>query len=301
MSSTASRNRLGLGGTHLLLLAICGVATMLALGGCPSLVDESLGSGSSEDRNRRGPGDGEAGLRTYQLLLDWPDIDGAASYSLYVGTTSPLDGNDFVLNTSDSQFRAVALDPGTVYYWQFVAKAASGQIISRSPVWSFRTEGESPGEGGGGSGSTGFSEIPAGGYDSDEIRARAFLVGPGGDRLEIANTMIYHAIFFDAMGQPWDFDENGPSQPIVGGNTSDSMDVIFSTITRVSSTATTVHIEGRERLDLFGDVYEGPVYISYTLQPDGTLQFVGEKDLHSSDGSGYEMDYSGILEWSVPF
>jgi hypothetical protein len=82
------------------------------------------------------PGNG-ASNQSRTPTLNWTISSGAASYDLYLGTSSPpslyvqnLAGNSYVVST--------ALNASTTYYWNVVAKNSAGSAPA-SGTWSFTT------------------------------------------------------------------------------------------------------------------------------------------------------------------
>ncbi|PYQ90836.1 MAG: hypothetical protein DMG02_08715 [Acidobacteria bacterium] len=72
---------------------------------------------------------------TVSPTLPWQSV-GATSFDLRFGTTNPPPM--FVADTTRSYYEASALSTATKYYWQVIAKNASGS--TSGPVWSFTTE-----------------------------------------------------------------------------------------------------------------------------------------------------------------
>ena len=71
--------------------------------------------------------------------VSWGISSGATSYDVYLGTSPqpPL-----ATNTTSTSYTPGALSANTVYYWQVVAKNASGSTASA--IWSFTTQGLAP-------------------------------------------------------------------------------------------------------------------------------------------------------------
>jgi hypothetical protein len=79
--------------------------------------------------------DGTIGV-TVRPNLSW-QAAGATSYDVRLGTTNPA--ATYVSNISTYYYAPSVLNSGTKYYWQIVAKNASGSTAG--PMWSFTTEG----------------------------------------------------------------------------------------------------------------------------------------------------------------
>lgn len=71
-----------------------------------------------------------------EVVLDWADATGAESYDVYFGAADPP---PYAGNTPASYWLPNQLSYDTTYYWQVVAKNASGS--TPGPVWGFRTIG----------------------------------------------------------------------------------------------------------------------------------------------------------------
>jgi uncharacterized protein (TIGR03437 family) len=91
------------------------------------------------------PGNGATGV-SQNPTLTWNASAGATSYDVYLGTAtySGYQGSigfsvspSLVANTTGTSYTPSALTPGTLYYWQIVAKNGSGAVSSA--VWSFMT------------------------------------------------------------------------------------------------------------------------------------------------------------------
>jgi hypothetical protein len=82
------------------------------------------------------PVDGAVDQSSTNLLLDWTDSTGAATFDLYLGTTTPPPL--FQSNLAASQLIVPTLTMNTTYYWQ-VTSTNGCAPDARSAVWSFRT------------------------------------------------------------------------------------------------------------------------------------------------------------------
>lgn len=69
------------------------------------------------------------------LIIDWDDVEGATSYNLYFGITSPP--QLYISNIKNSNYIISGLEPGTTYYWYVVAKNNCDEKIGDE--WSFKT------------------------------------------------------------------------------------------------------------------------------------------------------------------
>jgi hypothetical protein len=72
--------------------------------------------------------------------LSWSVSSGATSYDVHFGTSSPP---PLATNTTGTSYTPAALNAGTVYYWQVVAKNSGGS--TGSATWSFTTAAPSVG------------------------------------------------------------------------------------------------------------------------------------------------------------
>ena len=90
-------------------------------------------------------------------VLSWNASSGATSYDVYFGTAA---SQSRVTTTSGTTYSSGTLNPGTVYYWQVVAKNAAGS--SPSVTWSYATQAAPPGPGlsAPANGATGVSATP---------------------------------------------------------------------------------------------------------------------------------------------
>ena len=84
------------------------------------------------------PPNGATGVAS-PLNLVWQASPGAASYTVYFGTSSPPDSWDW---TSSTAYNPGTLSAGTTYYWSVTAKSAADSAASAT--WSFTTS-SSPG------------------------------------------------------------------------------------------------------------------------------------------------------------
>lgn len=80
------------------------------------------------------PANGSTGVGP-TAALNWSASAGAASYDVYLGTSSPP---PMVSNTAATSYTTAALNGGTTYYWQIIARNASG--TAASSTWSFTTD-----------------------------------------------------------------------------------------------------------------------------------------------------------------
>jgi hypothetical protein len=79
------------------------------------------------------PAHGAAGVSA--VTLDWNDVQGAGSYKVYAGTSSPP---PFAGVTTSSSFQLPGLFPGTQYWWRVEALAScDAAVASNSPTWTF--------------------------------------------------------------------------------------------------------------------------------------------------------------------
>ncbi|MBI4902307.1 MAG: hypothetical protein HY820_01650 [Acidobacteria bacterium] len=85
------------------------------------------------------PANGATGVSTSGLELTWNESSGAASYDIYLGTTSPP---PFLGNTSSTSVLVSGVQTNTTYYWSVTAK--DGATTASSGVWSFTTGGTAP-------------------------------------------------------------------------------------------------------------------------------------------------------------
>jgi len=67
--------------------------------------------------------------------LSWNASNGATSYDVHFGTSSPP---PVVTNTTGTIYAPAVLAPGGLYYWQVVAQTAAGPVSSA--IWSFMTQ-----------------------------------------------------------------------------------------------------------------------------------------------------------------
>jgi hypothetical protein len=65
--------------------------------------------------------------------LNWISV-GATSYDIYFGVSATP---PYVATTTGTSYSPAALNPGSTYYWQVIAKNSAGS--NASPVWSFTT------------------------------------------------------------------------------------------------------------------------------------------------------------------
>ena len=79
------------------------------------------------------PSDGATGI-SRNTNLDWDDCEGAESYDVYFGTSSPP---SFYANTTASFYDLPELNVQTHYYWKIVAKKTCGNTDSEE--WDFTT------------------------------------------------------------------------------------------------------------------------------------------------------------------
>ncbi len=71
-------------------------------------------------------------------VLSWSAASGASSYDVYFGTDATPDSSELIGNQTTTTYDPPGnLQPGTVYYWQVVAKNTYGS--TSGPVWSFTT------------------------------------------------------------------------------------------------------------------------------------------------------------------
>jgi len=83
-----------------------------------------------------GPANGATGVNVFPSLT-WNPANGATSYDIYYGTSSPppLLGNQ----TSTTYTLPLQQEGNTTYYWMILARNAAG--TAASPIWSFTTGG----------------------------------------------------------------------------------------------------------------------------------------------------------------
>ena len=86
------------------------------------------------------PANGATAVATTQTLA-WTAASGATSYDVYFGRSLPP---TFLGTAATNSFTVYGARPGTVYYWQIVAKSGSGS--SSSPVWSYTTTAPASGQ-----------------------------------------------------------------------------------------------------------------------------------------------------------
>ena len=91
-------------------------------------------NGSTPPLKLLSPVNGTTGL-SVTPTLSWSAQAGATSYDVHFGTSSPP---PLVTNTTATTYAPSALAPGTLYYWQVVAK--TGAATLSSPIWSFMTQ-----------------------------------------------------------------------------------------------------------------------------------------------------------------
>ena len=72
---------------------------------------------------------------SFDADLDWEDSQGAASYDVHFGTSSPP---PYVTTVSESSYDPGPLNSGTTYYWMVVAKNNCGDFAGEE--WSFTTQ-----------------------------------------------------------------------------------------------------------------------------------------------------------------
>jgi len=84
------------------------------------------------------PGNGAAWVSLAPALI-WNPSNGAASYDVYFGPSSPP---PLVANVTGTSWSPGALAVGMTCYWQVVAR--SGRVSASSPVWSFTTQASPP-------------------------------------------------------------------------------------------------------------------------------------------------------------
>jgi len=85
------------------------------------------------------PSNGAAGV-SLTPTINWNAATGATSYDVHFGTSSPP---PLATNTTGTSYTPAALNAGTVYYWQVVAKNSGGS--TGSATWSFTTAAPSVG------------------------------------------------------------------------------------------------------------------------------------------------------------
>ncbi len=89
------------------------------------------------------PADGQTSASLNLVALDWADVEGAKSYSVFFGTKRRLDLNDHRGDVSLSRWQlGSALSPGTTYFWKVVARNPTGS--STGALWRFTTDKASP-------------------------------------------------------------------------------------------------------------------------------------------------------------
>jgi len=83
------------------------------------------------------PPDAAPDLLLPAVLLDWEDSPAAASYDLFLGTTTPPPLH--AAGLAASEMLAAPLEAGTTYHWWVRAAGDCGAVPSASGVWSFTT------------------------------------------------------------------------------------------------------------------------------------------------------------------
>ncbi len=110
--------------------------------GKPDLVSANYGSnnltvflnGSTPPLKLLAPVNGTTGVSATPSL-SWSAANGATSYDVHFGTSSPP---PLVTNTTGTSYAPGTLALGTLYYWQVVANTGAGSLSS--PLWSFMTQ-----------------------------------------------------------------------------------------------------------------------------------------------------------------
>lgn len=288
-------------------------AGLLALGGCPRNIGGDDGgantnvnhnpSNANGNSNRNTntnsdnsitryvlPSNGARGVSSQNLTLDWPDIEGAVTYTVLLDRSeNELSGGDKIGDVNESQITVDSLSANTDYKWAFQSAGFGNSGSFDSPVFSFTT----------GSMPDLFSQIKSGIYESSEVKAdnRSII---GGEEFPFQMT-IYHAIAFDSGGYPWAVGNDGALVRVVRGMTNeDEYSGTVDTIREVVPFGAGVRIVSDTRTSIFG---EGTRTQTYLWQPNGKVAFDGELRVYddAARDNGLESDYSGTLEKVMNF